>query len=188
MVNASAPRHVVAAVDIHRPICLLNERRKQHKVQMQVDFTAGSKVEQGAVQTGIMRGVWGIIFDVHAQQVKPFVPHVQARIHQGTLPGARIQASQGWSTRRGSQTSTGSVQHTLAKQKPYSGPEHLRARHLADVVEVTMRGAFLGKELLVGIQHDMEVKLLLQKLQAMMTEAFHRTHCSYFQHPAQETR
>lgn len=37
--------------------------------------------------------------------------------------------------------------------------------HFADIVKVTMGGSFLAQELLVRVEHDMQVELLLQQYQ-----------------------
>jgi hypothetical protein len=57
--------------------------------------------------------------------------------------------------------------------------------HLADIVEVAVRGGLLRQELLVGVHHDMEIKLLLQQQQPVEAEAAWRAHRLDCQHPAQ---
>ena len=56
-------------------------------------------------------------------------------------------------------------------------------QHLADVVEVSVRRGLLGKELLVSIEHDMQIKLLFQQHEAMVAEALDGAHGSNFAHP-----
>lgn len=56
-------------------------------------------------------------------------------------------------------------------------------QHLANVVEVSVRRSLLGKELLVSIQHDMQVELLLQQHEAMVAEALDGAHGSNLAHP-----
>jgi hypothetical protein len=46
---------------------------------------------------------------------------------------------------------------------------HVRI-HLAYIVKVAMRRTLLGQKLLVSVQHDVEVELLLQQLQALVRE------------------
>lgn len=56
-------------------------------------------------------------------------------------------------------------------------------QHLADIVEVSVRRSLLGKELLVSIEHDMQVELLLQQHEAMVAEALDGAHGSNLAHP-----
>ena len=56
--------------------------------------------------------------------------------------------------------------------------------HLADVVEVSVRGGLLRQELLVGIHHHVQVELLLQQQQPVEAEAANRPHRLDLQHPA----
>ena len=55
--------------------------------------------------------------------------------------------------------------------------------HLADIVEVSVRRSLLGKELLVSIEHDMQVELLLQQHEAVVAEALDGAHGSNLAHP-----
>lgn len=57
-------------------------------------------------------------------------------------------------------------------------------RHLADIIEVSVRRSLLSKELLVSIEHDMQVELLLQQHEAVMAEALDGAHGSNLAHPA----
>lgn len=56
--------------------------------------------------------------------------------------------------------------------------------HLTDIVEVTMGGSFLGQELLVSIQADVQVELLLLQHEAMVTHRLHRPLIDDLEHPA----
>lgn len=56
-------------------------------------------------------------------------------------------------------------------------------QHLADIVEVSMRRSLLGQELFVGIEHDMQVELLLQQHEAVVAEALDGAHGSDLAHP-----
>lgn len=47
-----------------------------------------------------------------------------------------------------------------------------------------MRRSLLGKELLVSIEHDMQIELLLQQHEAVVAEALDGTHGSNLAHPA----
>ena len=58
-----------------------------------------------------------------------------------------------------------------------------QAQHLADVVKVSVRRSLLGKELLVSIEHDMQVELLLQQHEAVVAEALDGAHGSNLAHP-----
>lgn len=57
--------------------------------------------------------------------------------------------------------------------------------HLADVVEVTVRRALLRQELFVGIELHVQVELLLQQQQPVVTERLDRAHAGNAQNPAQ---
>ena len=61
-----------------------------------------------------------------------------------------------------------------------------RGEHLANVVKVTVGGRLLCQELLVGVQHHVQVELLLQQLQAVMAKRFHRARALDAQHPVNE--
>ena len=47
-----------------------------------------------------------------------------------------------------------------------------------------MRGSLLSQELLVSVEHDVQVELLLQQHEAMMAEALDGAHRCYLTHPA----
>lgn len=47
-----------------------------------------------------------------------------------------------------------------------------------------MRGSLLSQELLVSVEHDVQVELLLQQHKAMMAEALDGAHRCYLTHPA----
>lgn len=57
-------------------------------------------------------------------------------------------------------------------------------QHLADIVEVSVRRSLLGQELLVSVEHDMQVELLLQQHEAVVAEALDGAHGSNLAHPA----
>ena len=55
---------------------------------------------------------------------------------------------------------------------------------LADIVEVPVRCSLLSQELLVSIEHDMQVELLLQQHQAVVAETLDGSHGCNLAHPA----
>ena len=56
--------------------------------------------------------------------------------------------------------------------------------HLADIVEISVWRCLLSQELLVRIQHDMQIELLLQQHEPMVAEALDGAHSSDLAHPA----
>ena len=46
------------------------------------------------------------------------------------------------------------IRHSMFRRNGYS--------HLADIVEVPVGGSLLSKELLVSIEHDMQLELMIQ--------------------------
>lgn len=59
-----------------------------------------------------------------------------------------------------------------------------RAADLADIVEIPVGRCLLGQELLVGVEHDVQVELLLQQHQAVVAEALDGAHGRNLAHPA----
>ena len=55
---------------------------------------------------------------------------------------------------------------------------------LADIVEVPVRCSLLSQELLVSIEHDMQIELLLQQHQAVVAETLDGSHGCNLAHPA----
>ncbi len=56
--------------------------------------------------------------------------------------------------------------------------------HLTDIVEVPVRCSLLSQELLVSIEHDVQVELLLQQHQAVVAETLDGSHGCNLAYPA----
>mmetsp|Transcript_1039 Transcript_1039/g.3141 ORF Transcript_1039/g.3141 Transcript_1039/m.3141 type:complete len:304 (-) Transcript_1039:736-1647(-) len=57
--------------------------------------------------------------------------------------------------------------------------------HLSHVVKVPVRSRLLRQKLLVGVEHDVEVELLLQQLHAVVREGAHMPHRRHLHEPMQ---
>ena len=72
----------------------------------------------------------------------------------------------------------------IGKDEAKQGRKQRGTKHLADIVEVSVGCRLLGKELLVSVEHDMQVELLLQQHEAVVTEALDWAHGCNLAHPA----
>ena len=91
------------------------------------------------------------------------------------LQGARKDTEEAWQKEKARQK---------RKKEGGRGGSKAGQEHLADIVEVSVRCGLLGQELLVSIEHDMQVELLLQQHEAMVAEALDGAHGRDLAHPA----